>query len=66
MLGSEGVLKVKNGEEKTDKFPQSDDQRYDQRGTLCGEDEHATNAHILSDTVAKNVEPQLGHAESSK
>lgn len=57
MLESEGVLKIKDREKKTDKFSQSDDQRYDQRGTLCGEDKHTTNAHILCDTVTKNVEP---------
>ena len=59
-------MKVKDGEEKTDKFSQRDDQRYDQGGTLGGQDEHASNAHILGDTVTENVEPQLGHPNSSK
>jgi hypothetical protein len=66
VLEGEGVLKVEDGEEKTDEFSQRDDQRYDQGGALSGQDEYTTNAHVLSETVTKNVEPQLWNTQSSK
>ena len=57
MLEGEGILKVEDGEEETDKLSQGNDQRYDERGALRGEDEYTSNAHILGDAVSKNVEP---------
>jgi hypothetical protein len=66
VLEGEGILKVEDGEEKADEFSQRDDQCYDQRGAFGGQDEYATNAHILGETVTKNVEPQLRYTQSSK
>ncbi len=66
MVRCEGVAEVENGEEETDKLPECDDQGDHQRGALCRQDEHATNTHVLSQTVTSNVQPHLGHPHHTK
>ena len=65
MLEREGVFKIEYGDEQADKLSESDNQRYDQRGTLRGQHKHASNAHILCDAVTQNVQPQLWQTKSS-
>ena len=66
MLEGERVLEVEDRKEQTDKFPECDDQRYDERGTLGGEDKDTSDADVLGDAVTQDVEPHLRYRESSK
>lgn len=61
VLPSERVLKVEDGEEETYKLSQRDDEGDNERGALGCEDKDATYAHVLSDAVAQQVDPHLGH-----
>lgn len=44
--GSEGVLEVNDGEDEAEELSQCHHQGDGQRGTLCGQDENTTDAHI--------------------
>ena len=43
---SEGVIEVDNGDDETDELAQRGDQRHRQGGTLCGQDEHCSQADV--------------------
>ena len=66
VLDGEWILEVKDWEEETDKLPESHNQRDNERGTFRREDEDASDAHVLCDTVAQDVQPQFGNSNSSK
>lgn len=46
MPDSEGVLKVQDRDDEAQEFTEGHNQRYSEGRTLCGQNEHASNAHI--------------------
>lgn len=46
MPDSEGVLEVQDGEDEAEELSESHHQSDRQGGALCGQDEHATDAHV--------------------
>ena len=49
--GGEGVPEVEDGEDEADELPQCDHQGHSERGTLCGQDEHAADTHVSEEKV---------------
>ena len=66
MVNSEGVLEVEDGENETDKLAKGDCEGDDQRGALCGHDEHPSYAYILGDTVSNEVHPELWNQQKAQ
>lgn len=48
--GREGVLEVQDGEDEADELSESHHQSDRQGGALCGQDEHAADAHVSGRT----------------
>lgn len=46
MPGGEGVLEVQDGEDEAEELSESHHQSDGQGGALCGQDEHAADAHV--------------------
>lgn len=51
MPGGEGILEEEDGDDEADELPQCDHQGHGERGTLCGQDEHAADTHISEEKV---------------
>lgn len=63
--GGEGVLEVEDGEDEAEELSEGDHESDRQRGALCGQDEHATDAHVLCDDVDQQVDPHYWHSQPS-
>lgn len=62
---SERVLEVQDGKDEAHKLAESHNKCDGEGGAFCGEDEDASDAHILGDDIHEEVEPHDGHCHTN-